>query len=813
MNKPVHAVRKAIGACIVMLALCLGMASVPAAAHAADATIDGVRAAIQALPVDPTTLAKEDSEAIEAIWSDFESLSAEDQAVLDAESHPNTDQSLGRVLESALWAIRSFDIDDGTTLANGTYTTSSNPAVSSESNKGKSTSARTRNWWVDRVVVADGHAIAYIYVTSGAATDSKLTSYPSIWAGGETIDRESDNTYPLPVDLNGKTYFGGISSSMPYPIMYELTTEIAEPALPDEDFIELEVANEADGLSASDASAAVGEGGSVDLTVDLQGASADYLFLGTLGQALAAGDDISAWIAGIAQEDGTTRFVIPTAYNATLLPFAVVGADDIDNIAEKLHAYQFELDLTAATLTLERYDNASDVPVEVSDAVAPEFNAASTASVRVIGDPNDNMFKCVVTLPMSDGAYDYIEYTSMIEGELAPAGASLSDGSFLLVFENSAGKKSFTLGEPIELSVHHVDSDLWLDRTMTIDLAGNVILIDGEDDSEDIAKALIEALPLDPIDIRNDDDGAIAKAAAAYDALPADVQARLDEEKPPLSTTPYGRILENAQWALDAMTSADASTTLPEGVYTTGIESSYGYGKSQSTRSKAFKVKSVTVKDGVAIATIEHESTTDGIMHINGREYANNPPASNKDYRTYDVPIDLNATTHLVWKAQDAGSGTTGISVELTNSIDESRTSPDSPLPSGDDTSSEEYEKVINELLDIIDQLQGQGSSAAPAVNPNASTASNSSALAAAAASRTGNTSKASTTGAASPTAQASLGKGSLGSNGLGFTGEYGGADDSAGNAPLAILAGILCAAALGALGFALRFVHREDKN
>jgi len=795
-------------------ALAFGLMLAPTAlADPATATIDSVRTAIAALEVDPASFTADDKAAVEAVWADYQALSDEDKATLDAESHPSAGQSLGRVLESALWSVKSFDIDDSTTLADGTYSTTSTPAVSSESNKGKSTSSRVRNWWVEKVVVQDGKATAYIYVTSGTAADNKLTSYPSVWVGGETIPRESDSTYPIPVDLNGDTYFAGISSTMPYPIMYELKTEIAEPAAPEEDFIELDVENKADGLTAGNASAAVEESGSVELSVDLEGASVDYMFLGNLAQALAAGDDLSAWIAGEPQEDGTMRFVIPTAYNALLVPFAVINADDVDDSAEKLHAYQFELDLAAATLTLERYDNAFDIAVEVGDGVAPDFNAAPTASVRAIGDPNDSMFKCVVTLPMNDEAYDYIEYTSMIEGELAPAGATLSNGSFLLVFENSAGQKSFSLGEPIQMSVHHVDSDLWLDRTLAIDLAGGVIRIDGTDDSENVAKALIEALPRDPIDIRNDDDGAIAKAAAAYNALPADVQTRLDDEKPPLSTTPYGRILENAQWALDAMSSANASTTLPEGVYTTGIESSYDYGKTHSTRSKAFNVKSVTVKDGLAIATIEHESTTDGIMHINGREYANNPPVSNKDYRTYDVPIDLNSTTHLVWKAQDAGSGTTGVSVELTNAIDESRTSPDSPLPSGSDTSSEEYEAVINELLDIIDQLQGRGSSAAPSVNPNGSTASNSSALAAAAASRTGNTTKATTTGAASPTAQASLGKGSLGSNGLGFTGESMGNDDSAGNAPLAILAGILCAAALGALGFALRFVHREDKN
>ncbi|MDO5118011.1 MAG: hypothetical protein Q4D34_05945, partial [Eggerthellaceae bacterium] len=757
----------------------------------------------------------DDKDAIEAIWTDFQSLSSEDQATLDAESHPNTDQSLGRVLETALWAVRSFDIDDSTTLADGTYTTTSNPAVSSESNKGKSTSSRVRNWWVDRVDVADGHAIAHIYVTSGDAAAKKLTSYPSVWVGGETIPREADDTYPIPIDLNGLTYFGGISSSMPYPIMYELKTTIDEPEIPDAGVIDLEVTNSAEGLSADQASVEVASDNSAELTVDLEGESAGYLYAGTLGQAIAASADLTEWIAGEAQENGTMRFIVPIAVNATAIPFAVVGSDDVDDIAENLHPYMFELDLSAATLALERYDNTFDVNVEVADGIAPELSCAQTASVRAIGDPNDSMFKCVVTLGMNDGAYDYIEYESMIEGEIAPAGASISDGSFLLVFENSAGKKSFSLGEPIAISIHHVDSDLWLDRTLTLDLAQGVIRIDGTDDSEDVVKALIEALPSDPIAIRDDSDGAVAKATAAFEALPSDVQARLnDVEKPPLNTITYGRVLENSQWAVDAMTHADSSTSLPEGVYTTGITSSYDYGKSQSSRSKAFNVKSITVKDGVAIATIEHESTTDGIMHINGREYANNPPVNNKDYRTYDVPIDLNSTMHLVWKAQDAGSGTTGISVELTNAIDESRTSPDSPLPSGDDgTSSEEYEQVINELLDIIDKLQSSGVSGTT-VNPNASTASNSSALAAAAAARTGNTSKASTTGAASsPTAQASLGKNSLGTDSLGNLTYSSTSNEDAGNAPLAILAGILCAAALGALGFALRFVHREDKN
>ena len=193
--------------------------------------LDLVIAAIETLPYDPSEFTAADIERVEAINADFEALSVEDQEIIDNKTgHPNGDtQSYGRVLEASLWAVRSFNTDQSTTLADGTYTTSTEPAVSSVSNKGKSDSSRVRNWWVESVTVENGQATAYIYVTSGAATANKLTSYPSVWVGGETIERNSDNNYPIPVNLNGVTYFGGISSSMPRPIMYELTTTIDEP--------------------------------------------------------------------------------------------------------------------------------------------------------------------------------------------------------------------------------------------------------------------------------------------------------------------------------------------------------------------------------------------------------------------------------------------------------------------------------------------------------------------------------------------------------------------------------------------------------
>ena len=195
------------------------------------ATVEDVLAAIGELSNDPRDYTAADKEKVEAIQADYEALSADDQAIIDStKNHPSGDsQSYGRVLEAAVWAVRSFDTDVTTTLANGTYTTATDPAVSSQSDKGKSDSSRVRNWWVESVTVEDGQATAYIYVTDGESTGSKLTSYPSVWIGGQTIARDENNNYAIPVDLNGTTYFGGISSSMPRPIMYALSTTITEP--------------------------------------------------------------------------------------------------------------------------------------------------------------------------------------------------------------------------------------------------------------------------------------------------------------------------------------------------------------------------------------------------------------------------------------------------------------------------------------------------------------------------------------------------------------------------------------------------------
>ena len=185
-----------------LLALVMVIGLVPASVFAAEpesTTIEAVRAAIQALSVDPSSYKAEDKTRIEAIQADFNSLSAEDQAILDAEtSHADTGQPLGRVLETALWAVWSYNkIDNSTTLEDGVYSASSDPALESSYSKGKSTSKRQKTWSVKDVTVEDGKAVA----TKG----SLVTDDDSIrmeFVEGSLLDR---NIKPLELCNPGDT--------------------------------------------------------------------------------------------------------------------------------------------------------------------------------------------------------------------------------------------------------------------------------------------------------------------------------------------------------------------------------------------------------------------------------------------------------------------------------------------------------------------------------------------------------------------------------------------------------------------------------
>ena len=159
---------------LALLALLLVAGFLLASAHdwayakdSGDSDVQGVRAAIQALSADPTAFKESDSANVEAINAAFEKLKKADRDALDKEtSHSGTGQPLGRVLESALWAVKSYEsIDDSTTLPPGTYDSNTKIALSSEYSKGKSTSSRQKPWSVKSVKVdANGKAKATIAV-------------------------------------------------------------------------------------------------------------------------------------------------------------------------------------------------------------------------------------------------------------------------------------------------------------------------------------------------------------------------------------------------------------------------------------------------------------------------------------------------------------------------------------------------------------------------------------------------------------------------------------------------------------------------
>ena len=144
-------------------------------------TVDSVSAAIKTLKLDPSEYKESDTATVMDIQADYETLSAADQKKIDEDtSYPGTNQSLGRILESAVWSVSSFGIDNSTTLPDGTYEGAN---LVSESDKGKSTSSRIRIWTVESLTVKDGKATATLALTDGDG--NPITTQTAVWMGGK----------------------------------------------------------------------------------------------------------------------------------------------------------------------------------------------------------------------------------------------------------------------------------------------------------------------------------------------------------------------------------------------------------------------------------------------------------------------------------------------------------------------------------------------------------------------------------------------------------------------------------------------------
>ncbi len=219
-----------------LLAACLSAAAVPSAfalqagteaQPAAD--IQEVRTLIEGLP-SVMAVTEDDADQIQETRAAFDSLSPEDQRVLDTETNRvalGTTQSYGRVLELAEAGLAVLHpVDDATQLPDGLYTTS----ASCSWDRGKSASKQDRDWTVARVRVEDGHASVVLRINS--------STYAYVRASGIVADRlgssaSDESLFVFPVSLGNRMVFTGYSETMATEIAYNLTVTVADGAQPD----------------------------------------------------------------------------------------------------------------------------------------------------------------------------------------------------------------------------------------------------------------------------------------------------------------------------------------------------------------------------------------------------------------------------------------------------------------------------------------------------------------------------------------------------------------------------------------------------
>ena len=393
-----------------------------------------------------------------------------------------------------------------------------------------------------------------------------------------------------------------------------------------------------------------------------------------------------------------------------------------------------------------------------------------------------------------------------------------------------------------------------------------------DDERLHLAKCAIAVLPSDPFVVTSDHKVAIDAAEAIFESLPESLQGEIDDDdkaKAISSSRSYGRYLENAVWASDALHTVNNITLLKDGTYPNEVASSVqitstsSMGKSNSARGYGFTVKSVTVKNGRMTAIIEHGSNSSQYLRMGGVEYQNLQTDS-KGHSYYEIPFALNTTFHFSVKGKDATSDTDAITYELSSTAIESTLVPGIPSSegesSGEGSSGDDSGSGSDSDSDSGSGSDSGNTSASDSKSGSSKTSSSKSSKSGSSSSRTSSTTSttktsASTTSTAKRTSSSSglspllrasgtnnsssssSGKSTASdsktadttaqasSSGLSTpAGSSGGArvtevalnaSDSAGGsdsvdiAP-AVAGGTLLSLALGALGFVLRFVRRE---
>lgn len=479
----------------------LGCVPAFAGSEAPTMTVEKVYQLVEALPnVMDITIA--DKAKIEEATKAYDLLSDIDKSKFDEMDGSKSSQSMGRELESAQWKLYACEkVDNSTTLADGEYSETSTPSITSEFSKGKSTSGRQRPWIIENVMVKEGKAIATIKVQSKSYTyiitnGEKYTDYKI--AGKYTY------FYNVPIDLNGETYLAGYSDAMENEIMFKITNKIDEtPAEPAATPYKI-VANHTGMFKIIDAYEKKVDGKDY-LYITLSGDGYHELFKGTYDEAVATGSDSSKWIIGHERTD-SGKVVYPTLngeesaeLNGAWQLAVPINPDDtyiqlqaLSNNHKKdgFWWYPRYININQKDKTIEAGDYRENIPLDVINK-AKMFKVDS-ASFDWVGGPHSNNYRIGCLLKMGSKSFTKAYVGPKEEAEKASEKDILSlreDNIFDITVEKIVGrgknaKIESIFGEKTKISFYSEKSGKWFEKYFTFDKDGRSLLIEDVINSE-----------------------------------------------------------------------------------------------------------------------------------------------------------------------------------------------------------------------------------------------------------------------------------------------------------------------------------------
>ncbi len=426
--------------------------------------------------------------------------------------------------------------------------------------------------------------------------------------------------------------------------------------------------------------------GNTNLRLTLSGSTYHYLVKGTYEQAVQIGDDTSKWIAGALDENSKYYFDIPIKDGETKIPLVSVSSTYYDKYTQGLntversfYARQAELDVDNLTLTIGDYSSTEDCTLA---NYGTDIANGTDASIDVVGCINSNTYKYAVSFKLAS-KYDKVFVGNKTNAAQAAASSLISpaaDGTITLDPKDDGSghdgaKSTMSSGVGTTISVRNASDQTWTEYVVTPDLLDNTVSLDKLSTIDDV-KALIEKLPsFEQVTAENETQ--IRTAERAYNALTTAEQAQLDTQSATKyaydTMQPYGRVLETAVWALEALNPVNNETSLAEGIYNANSEltSEYSKGKSTSPRERPWSVKSISVDaDGNATAAVTVESTGYTYIRFGGKTYYNQ--AVDGENSVFYVPIKPNSKLYF-------GAYSTSMRCEIAFTLD--NTLPDTATP------------------------------------------------------------------------------------------------------------------------------------